>query len=157
MAIKLHCKHCETGRRGMGCAEGRSFAGFYECKYCDGFGKIKLDDFTAAYIECALWSSTEEDGDLAGVDDEKDVEDIAPATLSMMRADCAKFQEAMADHIAANDEQAGHDFWLTRNGHGAGFWDGDWAEPAASILDGASKAFGCFNLYVGDDGQVWGY
>ena len=23
-------------------------------------------------------------------------------------------------------ERIGHDFWLTRNGHGAGFWDGDW-------------------------------
>ena len=26
----------------------------------------------------------------------------------------------------ADDGQIGHDFFLTRNGHGAGFWDGAW-------------------------------
>jgi hypothetical protein len=51
---------------------------------------------------------------------------------------------------------AGHAFWLTRNGHGAGFWDGDWPEPHASALDEASKAFGSFDLYVGDDGMIHG-
>jgi hypothetical protein len=25
---------------------------------------------------------------------------------------------------------AGHDFWLTRNRHGAGFWDGHWRDSA---------------------------
>lgn len=49
---------------------------------------------------------------------------------------------------------AGHDFWLTRNGHGAGFWDGDWPEPHASILTEASKTFGETDLYIGDDGKV---
>lgn len=29
---------------------------------------------------------------------------------------------------------AGHDFWLTRNHHGAGFWDGGWPEPYATQL-----------------------
>ena len=53
------------------------------------------------------------------------------------------------------DEQAGHDFWLTRNGHGAGFWDGDWIEPAATILDKTSKHFGNVDLYVGDDRLIY--
>lgn len=57
--------------------------------------------------------------------------------------------------IAAREAAlAGHDFWLTRSGHGAGFWDGDWPEPAASTLDKASKEFGNVDLYVGDDGQI---
>ncbi len=50
--------------------------------------------------------------------------------------------------------QAGHDFWLTRNGHGCGFWDGDWPEPQASLLTQASKAFGGVDPYVSDDGEV---
>jgi hypothetical protein len=49
---------------------------------------------------------------------------------------------------------AGHDFWLTRNGHGAGFWDGDWTEPAATILTNAAKAFDECNLYLGDDQAI---
>jgi len=53
------------------------------------------------------------------------------------------------------DEKAGHDFWLTRNGHGAGFWDGDWQEPAGAELSKASKAFGEINLYVSDDGKLY--
>ena len=31
-------------------------------------------------------------------------------------------------------DQLAHDWILTRNHHGAGFWDGDWIEPVASHL-----------------------
>lgn len=50
--------------------------------------------------------------------------------------------------------QAGYDFWLTRNGHGAGFWESEWGKPGA-ILDKAAKAFGEADLYVGDDGLIY--
>lgn len=61
----------------------------------------------------------------------------------------------MDGSIAAREAaMAGHDFWLTRCGHGAGFWDGDWPEPAATALTEASKAFRNVDLYVGDDGEI---
>ena len=44
-------------------------------------------------------------------------------------------------------DQAGHDFWLTRNGHGAGFWDGDWKDSAGASLTEIAKSFGECNLY----------
>ena len=44
--------------------------------------------------------------------------------------------------------RAGHDFWLTRNGHGAGFRDGDWPEPFAAKLTEAAKRAGERDLYV---------
>jgi hypothetical protein len=50
--------------------------------------------------------------------------------------------------------QIGHDFWLTRNRHGAGFWDrglGDLGDK----LTAAAHTYGESNLYVGDDGQVY--
>ncbi len=53
------------------------------------------------------------------------------------------------------EESAGLDFWLTRCGHGAGFWDGDWKEPHAAALDALSKQFGNVDLYVGDDGKIY--
>ncbi len=62
------------------------------------------------------------------------------------------FEGSIAAREAA---MAAHDFWLTRCGHGAGFWDGDWPEPAATVLDNAAKAFGNVDLYVGDDGQIY--
>ncbi len=63
---------------------------------------------------------------------------------------------ANEEDIGSDDEAAGHDFWLTRNGHGAGFWDGDWPEPAATRLTASSKKYGEFNLYLGDDGKIYG-
>jgi hypothetical protein len=50
----------------------------------------------------------------------------------------------------------GHDFWLTRNGHGAGFWDGDWPKEAGDRLTKACEEFGEFDLYIGDDGMIYG-
>jgi hypothetical protein len=50
-----------------------------------------------------------------------------------------------------------HDFILTRNGHGAGFWDtGLWREPWISKLTSLAKSFGEISCYVGDDGAIYG-
>ena len=121
-----------------------------------------LDPFTLAYIEAALWSSTDDEGN--PLDANYTADDLAPETVDTIIADCRKFQADNAEDIASGctrgtgeystDEQAGHDFWLTRNGHGAGFWDGDWTEPHATRLTGAAQAFGSVDLYVGDDGQI---
>lgn len=125
----------------------------------------KLDDFTRAYVECALWSSTDESTPDGGEPFDKNygIEDIAPDSLLIMITNCLRFQSENIAHITNENycytnreasEQAGHDFWLTRNGHGCGFWDGDWVEPAATILTDTSGAFGECNLYVGDDGMI---
>jgi hypothetical protein len=129
-----------------------------------------MDKFTEAYIECALWSSTDNSNDSGGdpLDDNYGVEDIAPKTLEEMKSDCADFQESFGDLIADDLERAGHDFWLTRNGHGAGFWDGDWQQPmptehesagryrtVGEFLTAMSKPYGSVDLYVGDDGMIY--
>jgi hypothetical protein len=55
----------------------------------------------------------------------------------------------------AGDERNGHDFWLTREGHGVGFWDRGYGR-VGSILTDAASSFGGFNLYLGDDGMIHG-
>jgi hypothetical protein len=117
-----------------------------------------MDAFTTSYIETALWSTTDNANASGGspLDDNYGVDDIAGPTLARMIEDCAAFQEANVKHIGDRDEQAGYDFWLTREGHGAGFWDGDWDEPGATVLTDAAHAYGSFDLYVGDDGKVYG-
>ena len=81
-----------------------------------------MDKFTQAYIEAALWSSLDEsDAHGEPLDANYGIEDIAPETLASIVDDCKAFQEAHADDIGRELERAGHDFWLTRNGHGAGF------------------------------------
>ena len=124
-----------------------------------------LDPFTLAYIEAALWTET----DLLMDDDQFDtpkieavtIDLLAPDTLEQMVADCAAFQRDMLNAVAIVSggegwERAGHDFWLTRNGHGVGFWDGRWPEPQATVLTEACKAAGRspVSLYVGDDGLI---
>ena len=107
-----------------------------------------MDIFTKAYLECALWSSIDDNDD--PFDKNYSIEDIAPEDVKKMEADCAKFQAE--NHVTS--EQAGHDFWLTRQHHGAGFWDGDWPEPQAAQLTEASHQFKETYLYVGDDGLI---
>jgi hypothetical protein len=51
---------------------------------------------------------------------------------------------------------AAHDFILTRNDHGAGFWDGDWHEPWGSRLTTLAHSFGELSCYIGDDGAIYG-
>ena len=116
----------------------------------------KLDTFTQAYMECAVWASTDF-LDLNG-------EDIAPETAAAMAADCEAFQRDNAELLelwyAAGEtaDRAGHDFWLTREGHGAGFWDrfcgGSPMVRTGRLLTDASKAYGSFDLYLSDDKQI---
>lgn len=136
---------------------------------------IDIEEMVSAYVECALWSSTylaDEDGNPVGeeTDDTQDVpmdenygpEDIAPDTLAKMREDCESFVTTCESLLAEYTErgmssgQAGHDFWLTRNGHGAGFWDRGLGKLGDDLTEDA-KPFGSFTLYVGNNGKVDGY
>jgi hypothetical protein len=113
--------------------------------------KTDLETMLTAYIECALWSSTEVDaeGNMGRpLDENYDRDDILKATLREMRRECKAFGQANAIDIDGNWKQAGHDFWLTRNRHGAGFWDGDWPSEAGKRLTDAAHAYGSVDLYV---------
>jgi len=116
-----------------------------------------MDPFTIAYIEAALCSSTDNSDEQGGapLDANYGLDDIAPETLASIVNDCKAFQEAHADDIGSESERAGHDFWLTRNGHGAGFWDGDWEDDVGERLTEASHAYGSVDFYVGDDGLLY--
>jgi hypothetical protein len=112
--------------------------------------------FTRGYVECALWSSTREDG--TPLDRTHTFRDIAPETLARMASDCADFQRNNADALTESDlsdSRAGFCFWLNRNGHGSGFWD-EGQDPVFRKLSDASKVWGTFDLYVGDDGKIHG-
>lgn len=110
-----------------------------------------------AYIICALWSSIGEDGSTP-LDNIADPDDVDDRARDDMREDVRAFiQLCMAEglELAIRDaEQTGHDFWLTRNHHGAGFWDrglGDVGDKLTKL----AQSFGSSDLYVGDDGRVY--
>ncbi len=116
-----------------------------------------LDVMLAAYIAAALWSSTDEADESGGepLDANYGAEDLEPDALAKMTADCTAFLTANAADIGSEFSDAGNDFWLTRNGHGCGFWDGDWPKEAGKRLTDAAHWFGEVNLYVGDDGKLY--
>ena len=123
------------------------------------------DDFTRHYIGAAMELMDEEDRN--GIDVCAAL--IHPDSMRGMIADCSEFIlrhradiEASEDYVTEKRagggwsafELAGTDFWLTRCGHGAGFWDSDWPEPHASAMDNTCKEFGEQYLIVGDDGLI---
>lgn len=121
--------------------------------------------FVLGYQTCLLWSTS---GEHKG----REVESLEGFKMSGQMAkatadDCMAFylanlddiKEAAARYGASNDptgfEPAGHDFWLTRVGHGAGYWDGDLPEALGERLTQAAKAAGEVWPYIGDDGRVY--
>ena len=123
---------------------------------------MNIDQFTKAYIEAALWSST--DGNDDPLDDNYSTDNLSPELLSQIIVDCQSFQtnhsgawaNAQTRREWSADQQAGHDFWLTRNGHGAGFWDKPeiYGQENADKLTEICKRLPEINLYVGDDGTI---
>jgi hypothetical protein len=112
----------------------------------------RLDTFTRAYLEAAFWTQ-EDDEELKPLG----IIDMAPGALQLVITQCVEFQQMNADDLQDwADEQAGHDFWLTRNRHGAGFWDRDLGtKESRQRLTNAAHQYGEVSLVVGDDGMVY--
>lgn len=115
--------------------------------------RATLDPFTFGYVEAAMWTLTGDDGEPL---DYLGLHDIAPQTIRAAIDDCNDFKaqaEAQLDQ-AAGEAQNGHDFWLTRNHHGAGFWDRGYGDVGRTLTD-LAHGWGECNWYVGDDGMVY--
>ncbi len=115
---------------------------------------VDIQAFTDSFITALFWSSTISGDDEISADCacECDLSDDARASIA---EECERFAREHFADIAGNADNAGHDFALTRNHHGAGFWDGDWPKDVGERLTEASRAFGECNLYLGDDGKVY--
>jgi hypothetical protein len=145
---------------------------------------VKIDDFVAQYLRTVLWAETvclpcaedelvdgymdvDDDHPLEGIKDGESLdshfgfEDFTPESVAMACLDCDAFRERMYEEgltdLAAEYKQEsrhGHDFWLTRNGHGAGFWDGDYGDYVGDRLTDICREFGECGVLVGEDGSL---
>jgi len=120
----------------------------------------KLDLFTQSYIEAMYWTECNSDNPEL---DEASLDELSPDSLKAIIEDCTEFQESNAElleqaygHETAkyDDACAGHDFWLTRNGHGCGFWDRGLGNVGDELTKN-SKPYGSQSLYRGDDGLLY--
>lgn len=90
-----------------------------------------MDSFTKAYIECLEW--VQENNNIS----------LSSSDMDQIERDCRIFQKRAIKYMKNLDEaQCGHDFYLTRNGHGSGFWDRGYDEKISVNLCRISKDFG---------------
>lgn len=115
--------------------------------------KRERKQFLTQYILTALWSSCAENGE--PLDQSYSRENLSKEALAKMQEDCESFLIDNYELVEEDIERAAHDFWLTRNRHGAGFWDGDWEEAIGRKLTEAAHAYGSADLYIGDDRQIY--
>lgn len=107
-----------------------------------------LDTFLSAYLETAVWSSSDDDGN--SLDNDYDVDAFTQKAVAEAKKDCKAFLDAYGDlmfQASPDFAQHGHDFWLTRNGHGAGFWDRGYG-ALGDELSKAAKVYGSCDIYV---------
>lgn len=128
---------------------------------------VELSNRTLDYIEAMLWSSrvmlpatedelvdscmdVNEDHPLHGIseldncDDHFDRSDFDAESLQRIEAEVTEWFDYLKStglyaraRRFTDDGHIAHDFWLTRNHHGAGYWDGDYAND--SDLDLGSR------------------
>lgn len=124
----------------------------------------ECDDFTKGYIKAALWLFDPEPGpgDWDGKEREL-IPSLAPEAIQIMADVCQQFQtdnksvldRAYCDGASSyTQERAGHDFWLTRNHHGAGFWDRGLGSIGDHLAE-AARVYGSADLYRGDNGLIY--
>ena len=106
-------------------------------------------EFFEAYVDAAVFTDQPE---LPSYD----TDDLDADSYQEIWDDCVDFIVANEHLIGDNYAQAGHDFWLTRNRHGAGFWDREdvYGVDAARELTEAAHAYGESHLEVDANGNI---
>ena len=123
---------------------------------------ILFHEFSSAYLWAILDTETDDDGE--PLSDAFDADDFSPEAQKQMEADCILFLQLAGDMIRDEElpgdrrtiyEQAGYDFWMSRVGHGVGFWEqSDWPKSGKE-LDKIAKSFKSTDVYIGDDEQLY--
>lgn len=128
----------------------------------------QLDRVTQEYVAAILWAehtTTDDDHDGEPIEDVISVQDLPPEFLLTCALAVEAFrampgvEDAIADILAdladfRHDEtlgRIGHDIYMTRQGHGCGFWDGDWPTPHDTTMDAAARALGEFYVETWPD------
>ena len=111
-----------------------------------------LSSFERGYIETAMWLLTDDDGHSL---DYLGLHDVGAGALASMHEDCENFHK-LCEEVGLDlrdNYSGGHDFYLTRNRHGAGFWEGPWGESGPFLAD-LAHTFGKTSWYLGDDNMI---
>ena len=130
-----------------------------------------LEEFLRGYLVAALWSSTSTHPQTGqDVDLDSDNFEWGEHQEDRLKAEATKFFERYRDDLELYTDQisydpsqgtaydyAGHDLWLTRNGHGCGFWDRGLGDVGLRLTKacGHGTDFPGIDLYFGDDVKIY--
>ena len=123
--------------------------------------ECEFEQFLAAYIEAALFTCNDESDESGGepLDKNYGPSDISELAWKSMEEDCRNFLADNYKDLIKSDDwilMGGHNFWMSRCGHGTGFFDADqWSPAVRSRLQKAAKVWGDCHLYVGDDKKIY--
>ncbi len=117
---------------------------------------IDMKSMVNGYLECALWSSNDLDTD-EPMDANYEIYDFSRNAVREAEKDCADFVKKAGNLIDIylneyDEDYLGYDFWLSRNGHGAGFFDRGLGDVGDQLQD-IARDFGEKYLY-GDGSEV---
>lgn len=134
---------------------------------------VDIESVVRGYVDCLLWSEScrgsvptddghehasdnPEDCDVSFYTIGYDVTDLAPEALKEIESDVTDFVTANTADLAGMDpSDIGHNFLLSRNHHGTGFWDRGFGDRG-DRLHKASDPYGTTSAYVnGSDNQVY--
>lgn len=118
----------------------------------------ELGDFFAGYARAMLWVNTVDLLTGESVDASDIYEGPGRWWEDVPTLDLDEAGEFYTHHLdllkstgASNFAQHGHDFALTRNGHGAGFWDRGYPDAIGQALTEAAQAYGEATLFLSAD------
>lgn len=90
------------------------------------------------YLVAALWTAEL---------DNRTIDEVSLPSFQRAKKDVDSFVEKAGSLLnEIDEEQIGHDFWLTRNGEGAGFWDRNLGEIGEK-LTAICKDFQAVNVF----------
>jgi hypothetical protein len=115
-----------------------------------------LEQFIYGYAQCLLWEGVLEEDNF---ETDFTVKNFSDELKQTIKADCEDYyhknKALLAKTNNPNYQELGHDFLLTRNGHGAGFWDKGYGDVGDKLTDNCLP-YGSFDVYIGDDGKIYG-
>jgi len=117
-----------------------------------------IDLIVDNYIEALIWTQEGVGEDADGNDpmDGKNISDINKESKEEIKKEVEWFINSAGDVFEElSDDQIGHDLWLTRNGHGSGFFERIEEKENLEIIEELCDILGNAEVFVNDDGEIY--